>query len=89
MWAVSIYLAGRRKNFMIAFVPALFMTAVVSAYLFVAKETLGLSSPVSYVLALAVTAVCAFFFLRWRSRLATVPASAGDAVAGVRQDSVR
>ena len=89
LWAVSIYLAGRRKNFMIAFIPALFMTAVVSAYLFVAKETLGLSSPVSYVLALAVTAVCAFFFLRWRSRLATVPAPAGDAVAGVRQDSVR
>ncbi|MBS7405328.1 MAG: carbon starvation protein A, partial [Oxalobacter sp.] len=68
-------------------IPALFMTAVVSAYLFVAPETLGLSRPVSYVLALAVTAVCAFFFLRWRSRLAPAPAT--DAPAAVRQDSAR
>ena len=69
LWAVTIYLAMNRKNCFVCLIPALFMTAVVTAYLFIAPETLALSATVSYALALALTAVCAFFFVRWKNRL--------------------
>lgn len=69
LWAVTVYLTVNRKNYVIGLIPALFMTAVVTAYLFIAPETLALSATVSYALALALTAMCVFFFVRWKNRL--------------------
>ena len=81
LWAVTVYLTVNRKNYVIGLIPALFMTAVVTAYLFIAPETLALSATVSYALALALTAMCAFFFVRWKNRLtgkAVPPATDGS-----------
>lgn len=69
LWAVTVYLTVNRKNYVIGLIPALFMTAVVTAYLFIAPETLALSATVSYALAFALTAMCVFFFVRWKNRL--------------------
>lgn len=86
LWAVTIYLTVNRKNYFIGLIPALFMTAVVSAYLFIAPETLALSATVSYALALALTALCVFFFVRWKNRLTgkAVPSTADGSVTARR-----
>ena len=70
LWAVTVYLTVNRKNVWIGLIPAIFMTTVVSAYLFVAPETLAMDATVSMVLAFALTAVAVFFFVRWKNRLA-------------------
>ncbi len=82
LWAVSIYLAYHRKNYWIGFIPALFMTAVVTAYLFVAPETLALNATLSYVLAVVATAVAGFFFIRYKNSLNVATATAAKEVAG-------
>ena len=66
LWAVTIYLTLRRKNYWFMLVPALFMTTVVSGYFFVAPETLGLSEKLALPLTFATTAVTLFFFIRWK-----------------------
>lgn len=85
LWAISIYLVINRKNFWITFIPALFMTAVVSAYLFVAPEMLGLNETLSYGLSVLVMAVAGVFFVRYRNGLnaeaAKVKASAQTEMA--------
>lgn len=69
LWAISIYLVINRKNYWITFIPALFMTAVVSAYLFVAPEMLALNETLSYILSVVVMAVAGFFFVRYKNGL--------------------
>ncbi len=66
LWAVTIYLTLRRKNYWFMLIPATFMTAVVSAYFFMAPETLGLSNGFAIPLTLIVTAVLFFLFIRWK-----------------------
>ena len=58
-----------RKNVWITFIPALLMTAVVSAYLFVAPEMLALNETLSYVLSVVVMAVAGFFFVQYKNGL--------------------
>ncbi|MDR0970162.1 MAG: carbon starvation protein A [Lentimicrobiaceae bacterium] len=62
LWAITIYLCKRKKNYWISLIPALFMTAVTSTYIFVAPEGLGLAYNLSLTIGLIVTAVIAVVF---------------------------
>lgn len=42
LWTVTVYLAVRRQRWIIAFLPAAFMTFIVSFYIFIAREGLHL-----------------------------------------------
>ena len=66
LWAVTIYLTMRRKNYWFMLVPALFMTTVVSAYFFMAPETLGFSERLALPLTFTTTAAVLFFYIRWK-----------------------
>lgn len=43
LWAVTIYLVTKRKNFYIAFFPAVIMTMIIFTYLFSSNQMLGFS----------------------------------------------
>lgn len=43
LWTVSVYMAVHRKSWIIAFLPATFMTFIVTFYIFIAKEGFSLS----------------------------------------------
>ena len=66
LWAVTIYLTMRRKNYWFMLIPALFMTTVVSAYFFMAPETLALSERLALPLTFATTAIILFLYARWK-----------------------
>ncbi len=68
LWALSVYLVRERKPVLIALVPALFMTAVCSTYLFIAGEGLHLPPTLSYVLGGCTTLLVFGLFLFWRKR---------------------
>ena len=44
LWAITVYLARQKKNYMITLIPALFMTTVCSTFLLVSKQAFGLYS---------------------------------------------
>lgn len=91
LWAVTVYLARMRKNYLITLLPALFMTAVTVTYIIFAPEGLGAAvismAGTSAGYAISISAgltVCALFlglFIRFlRTRPATVMPDA-DATA--------
>jgi len=43
LWAITVYLVSKKKNFYITLFPAIFMTMIVSTYLFTGKEMLAVS----------------------------------------------
>lgn len=54
LWTITAYLIQERKAYWVSLVPAVFMTAVVTAYLLVSPEGLGLSLQVSYLTGVAL-----------------------------------
>lgn len=66
LWAVTVYLAREGKCYWVTLLPALFMTAVCSTYICIAKECLAISPVVSYsvgAFAVLLSVVC---FVRWK-----------------------
>ena len=68
LWALTVYLVQAKKLYVITLIPALFMTAVCSTYIFVAPEGFGLSSGFSQLLGLLVTLIVFGIFLVWKRR---------------------
>ena len=68
LWALTVYLVQAKKLYVITLIPALFMTAVCSTYIFVAPEGFGLSSGFSQLLGLLVTLIVFGIFLVWKRK---------------------
>ena len=68
LWALAVYLVREQKPVFIALVPALFMTAVCSTYLFIAGEGLHLAPTLSYLLGGCMTLLVFGLFLFWWKR---------------------
>jgi len=75
LWTITIYLATERKLYWITLVPAVFMSAVVSAYLLVAPEGFGINTFYGQISGICVAGVLMIWFLIWNNsikKLATV-----------------
>ncbi|MDR3250184.1 MAG: carbon starvation protein A [Tannerella sp.] len=76
LWTVTVYLCRKRKLYVIALVPAVFMTMVCSTYIFVAPrpEGAGLAYPASLAIGGTVTVfvVACFFVLKRKIRRSAV-----------------
>ena len=66
LWAVTVYLMQENKLYQVTLLPALFMTTVITTYLFFAPE--GFSMPWSVALGTGLTAALMLFFLFERYR---------------------
>nr|MDA3833094.1 carbon starvation protein A [Spirochaetales bacterium] len=62
LWTITVYLVKNKKNFWITLIPALFMTAVISTYLFLAPEGFHLSKAVSYSVGIGITVIAGIWF---------------------------
>ena len=71
-WAITVWLARRKKCFYITLIPALFMTMVCTAYITIDNNGLGLPQNVGYIIATAVTALMlGLFIYHYRKGLST------------------
>ena len=68
LWAITAYLVKKGKPYIIALIPALFMTTVCSTFLFVSHQAFGMSETVGYPLGIAVLVVAYGWFHIWHSR---------------------
>jgi carbon starvation protein CstA len=69
LWALTVYLVLSKKIYILTLVPALFMTAVCSTYIFIAPEGLGLPASVSQLLGLAITLITFAVFIVWKRKI--------------------
>lgn len=68
LWAITVYLVQSKKPYWVTLLPALFMTAVCSTYIFVAPEGFGLDTMLSQAIGLVVTVAVFLFFIRWKKK---------------------
>ena len=55
LWTITMFLIKYKKNYWISFIPAVFMTAVVTSYLFIAPEGFGMNKTISYSAGIAAS----------------------------------
>ena len=65
LWAITIYLAHKRKPFIITLIPALFMTFVCTTFLLISPIAFGLGNLISYGIGGCVLIVALAWFGRW------------------------
>ena len=69
LWALTVYLAARKKLYIVTLIPALFMTAVTTTYIFFAPEgfsaltTAAWGMPVPYEVAVGIGVLVSALFL--------------------------
>ena len=68
LWTITIYLLQKGKAYWITLLPALFMTSVVTTYIFFAPEGFSLSKPISYTVGFAVTLGVFIYFLIYKKK---------------------
>jgi len=66
LWAISVYLLQEKKFYWITLIPAVFMTAVTSTYLFLAPEGFALSKGISYPIGALISVFSVFSFFIYR-----------------------
>ena len=67
LWTITIYLAKEHKLYWITLVPAVFMSAVVSAYLLVAPEGFGINTFYGQIAGICIAAALMLWFLIWNN----------------------
>ncbi|MBO7567661.1 MAG: carbon starvation protein A [Bacteroidales bacterium] len=68
LWSITVYMVINRKPWIMAFLPALYMTVVCSTYLFIAPECLHLAPTLSYILGGVCGAVAIAMFFVWKNK---------------------
>ena len=69
LWAITVYLFKSKKNYWLALIPALFMTAVCVTYILIAKEGFSLPHTLSYGISGCVTFLLLMLFIVKRRKL--------------------
>ena len=67
LWAITIYLATERKLYWITLIPAVFMSAVVSAYLLVAPEGFEINTFYGQIAGVIIATGLMTWFLIWNN----------------------
>lgn len=65
LWAITVYLALKKRFFIITLIPAIFMTCVCTSFLCSSKIALGLPSDLGYFVGLLMAAACTVAFFVW------------------------
>lgn len=67
LWAITIYLATEQKLYWITLIPAVFMSAVVTAYLLVAPEGFGINTLYGQISGVCIACLLLVWFLFWNN----------------------
>ena len=68
LWAITVYLLKKRKNYFITLIPALFMTTVSVTYLCVAPEAMALPKGIAYTVGGIAVFIALIWFFVWKTK---------------------
>jgi len=63
LWAATVYLYSKKRNYFITLIPSVFMTAVSVTYFLIAPECLHLPAPVAWPLGILLAALISAYFI--------------------------
>lgn len=87
LWTITVYLVKGNKFYWITLIPALFMTTVVTSYIFIAPEGFSLSEPIAYIAGISVSlAFLILFFYFNKQRLIIDPIVVSDKRKTIKKD---
>ena len=67
LWAATFYLYGKKQNYFLTLIPAIFMTAVSVTYFLIAPECLHLPAKIAWSLGLVFAGIiCAYFIIKMK-----------------------
>jgi carbon starvation protein CstA len=74
LWAITVYLAQYKKQFLVTLVPAVFMTAVITTYLLSAPEGFSLPPVIAYItgLLIAISSLIIFLIYHFKNKKADI-----------------
>ena len=70
LWTITVYLFQKKANYIIAILPALFMTYVTTLHLFTSSEMIGLNPSLGNILAGSVTLLFLILFIKYTKQYA-------------------
>ena len=73
LWSVTVYMVINNKPWIMALLPALYMTVVCTTYLFIAPECLHLNATLSYILGGVCGAAAIVLFFFWKNTRKSQP----------------
>lgn len=76
LWAITVYLARKNKFYWITLFPAMFMTAVCTAFLLISDNAFGLPAMVGNIAAIIIFITSGLLFAIWKAK-ATQPIQKG------------
>ena len=68
LWAITVYLALKRRFYVITLIPAVFMTCVCTTFLCVSKDAIGMPAEYGYAIGLIVAIICTVWFFTWYNK---------------------
>lgn len=68
LWAITVYMVVERKAYIVALIPALFMTCVCTAYILMAPEGFALSNWLAYIMGGVFTILSLILFIVWYNK---------------------
>ena len=69
LWAITVYLCKRKRQYVISLVPALFMTFICTSFICFAKIGFNMNLTWSYISAGCVDLMMLIVFLRWKTNI--------------------
>ncbi len=68
LWAITVFLALKKRLYIITLIPAMFMTFICTSFIMVSKIALGLPLEIGYTAGIVVAVAFALCFFRWHSK---------------------
>ncbi|WP_420401833.1 carbon starvation protein A [Flagellimonas sp.] len=69
LWTITVYLVKNSKPYVISLIPTLFMTMVVSTYIFFAPEGFSVPYNISVAIGTCITIFCFLIFELWKNKI--------------------
>lgn len=69
LWTLTVYLALRKRAYIITLIPAVFMTVICSVFVVVSKDTMGLDMIYGYAVGAVALIVSLLLFFTWKRRV--------------------
>ena len=68
LWAYTVYLAMRKRQYLITLIPAIFMTMVCCSFFLISRISLGMDVTLGYIISAIATLLVTVLFFVWLSK---------------------
>ena len=68
LWTLTVYLALKKRLFIITLLPAIFMTFICTSFIMTSKIAIGMPPAIGYAAGIIVSLACTVYFFYWHQK---------------------